>query len=195
MPPSFGKLQVNTSKKNTPPSDSGSAASLSATTPVTQSAILSTSSPTSVAAKAQNAFKRLRTLSAVSSKKRQPSTASKHSLNSEFGNFFTFNLEQEKSTAFIEEKKLNSLQKAVFEKELKKVQKLLAESKRETDKLDTTYHFTALFLAVQCNNIELAEYLLTAEGKKADPNVICHKGRTALMMVSLFFVFSFMNLF
>lgn len=146
----------------------------------------------STPSKAATAFSRIRTLSvATGSRKRAPSTSSKHSLlhADPNTNFLTFDLTAERALPAIDEKKLNSLQKAVFDNDIKKCKKLLSEEKRDVDKLDSVHGITALYLSVMRDKLDIALFLLGATDKsikKVDPNVACFKGRTALMMVSYF---------
>ncbi|KAJ3193904.1 hypothetical protein HK101_003884 [Irineochytrium annulatum] len=60
----------------------------------------------------------------------------------------------------LESKKLNSLQMAVHKGDVKKVRSLLAEKKRDVNKVDTFHRFTALHLAAEENRLEIAAMLL-----------------------------------
>ncbi len=63
-------------------------------------------------------------------------------------NLLTYEAAIEKAVE-VDSKKLNSLQKAVYDKDLKKTKKLIAESDRDIDKKDTEHDITSLLLAVR----------------------------------------------
>ncbi|KAJ3039108.1 Ankyrin repeat domain-containing protein 7 [Rhizophlyctis rosea] len=87
----------------------------------------------------------------------------------------------------INTKKLNSLQEAVYKDDVKAVQKLMEEKKRDVNKLDTYHRFTALHVASMLGREECARMLLKGvnEGgsiKRANPNMTDQDGRTPLMV-------------
>ena len=99
-------------------------------------------------------------------------------------NILTYNAETERALT-LDSKKLNSLQKATFECDLKKVKKIANEANRDIDKLDTEYNVTSLYLAASMGLIEIMNVFLNHEKKAANPNLQCGKyNRTALIQVS-----------
>ncbi|KAJ3053656.1 hypothetical protein HK097_003731, partial [Rhizophlyctis rosea] len=98
------------------------------------------------------------------------------------------------SVGNVNPKKLNSLQEAVYKADLKKVQQLMGEKKRDVNKLDSYHRFTALHVAAEHNREEAARLLLggvqSKEGgsggketlKRANPNMTNADGRTPLML-------------
>ncbi|KAJ3090520.1 hypothetical protein HK102_003453, partial [Quaeritorhiza haematococci] len=102
----------------------------------------------------------------------------------------------------ISPKHLNSLQKAVFNKDLKKMRQLLGEKNRDINKLDSRHGFTALYVAAEMGHVESAMLLLNppapaapklgfkkgaepqdnVQNRRADPNVTNLDGRTPLHM-------------
>ncbi|KAJ3212141.1 hypothetical protein HDU67_004011 [Dinochytrium kinnereticum] len=105
-----------------------------------------------------------------------------------------------KSPSPIDQKKLNSLQKAVYSGDVKKVKALLTDKKRDVNKLDTYHGFTALHIAAEENQVEIAGILLdpskalspkdskkisefaTSPLKKCDVNCVNQENRTPLTM-------------
>ena len=91
----------------------------------------------------------------------------------------------------IESKKLNSLQKAVYQRDLKKVKSLMREKNRDIDKMDTYHHVTALHLAVEYNYTELVLLLLTGctnNGVKkcASVNVVNSHGKSSMHLAVIY---------
>jgi hypothetical protein len=138
----------------------------------------------SIASKIRMNFKKDR-VSVLDEKEALPTTS-----------ILTFDKPLEKKVV-VDPKKLNSLQKAVFDNDAKKFKKLINEEKRDIDKLDTEHRITSLYLAVCLGNRDMAEGLLKGDEKtkrKANPNLQCGKNsRTPLMMVC--FTHSYLLLF
>ncbi|KAJ3099007.1 hypothetical protein HDU97_003534 [Phlyctochytrium planicorne] len=65
-----------------------------------------------------------------------------------------------KTPSPVENKKLNSLQKAAYNGDAKKVRALLCEKKRDINKVDSYHGVTALHIAASGNNVDIAELLL-----------------------------------
>lgn len=93
--------------------------------------------------------------------------------------------------------KLNSLQKAVYENDIKRVIKLISEKDRDVNKLDSFHNCTALHIAAEYNRLEIARILLdptnslqgnwgNLDKKYADVTVMNTEGRTAALLVRLF---------
>lgn len=100
-------------------------------------------------------------------------------------NFLNYTLEE--SIPQFEPKKLSSLQRAVFDNDLKKIAKLLGEKDRNIDKSDSEHGVTSFFLAI-CLNYKEALLMILDSSKKVNVNSSnTSLGRTPLMMAKEFY--------
>jgi ankyrin repeat protein len=92
--------------------------------------------------------------------------------------------------------RLNSLQKAVYDNDVKKVIKLISERDRDVNKLDTYHQCTALHIAAEHNRLDIARILLdptnslqgnwgSLEKKYGDVTMLNLEGRTPFLLVRI----------
>lgn len=87
----------------------------------------------------------------------------------------------------IDQRKLNTLHLAIYQRKLKQAVSLLNKGK-DIDKTDTHHGLTALHIAVELRNIEFINILLNKNptfpiAKAADVHIPNSEGRTALILV------------
>ncbi|KAJ3226423.1 hypothetical protein HK099_004876 [Clydaea vesicula] len=111
--------------------------------------------------------------------------------------YTTLTKEELKAPSPCSPKKFNSLQKACYEKDMKKFKKLLLEKNRDVNKIDSFHRCTALHIAAEFNLLEFAKILLdplliqhnmksdsilNLENKFADPNINNLDDRTSFLL-------------
>ncbi|KAL2912286.1 Transient receptor putative cation channel subfamily A member 1 [Polyrhizophydium stewartii] len=88
----------------------------------------------------------------------------------------------------VDVRKLNSLQRAVFNGNKKALVELLQQRKRSVDKRDSVHRVTALQLAAELGKTDMARFLLgmqgNTSGKRADPNLADDEGRSPLILAA-----------
>ena len=117
------------------------------------------------------------------------------SIDSDF-DYLTMSREKLRTPSKIVPEKLNSLQKATFNNNVKKVQKLLAEKYRDVNKVDTYHQCVSLHIAAELNRMDIAKIFLDPtknssiswgdlDKKQAKTNLQNLEGRTPFLLVFL----------